>query len=163
MAFADFLEGIESSSIGTAIREAALYFPLLESLHVIALVSVVGSIVVIDLRLLGLASRDQPVTNLNKDLLPWTWGAFAVALITGLLLFSSTPGRYLDNAFFQVKFLFMFLAGVNMLLFHFVTYRTVQSWDTSEAIPVAARFAGGLSIAFWGLIIFFGRWVGFTL
>jgi hypothetical protein len=163
MALADFLQSIENSSIGTAIREAALYFPLLESLHVIAMVSVVGSIVVIDLRLLGLASRDQPVTTLNKDLLPWTWGAFAVALISGLLLFSSTPVRYVDNTYFQVKFLFMFLAGVNMLLFHFVTYRSVSQWNTTVAIPSAARLAGGLSIAFWGLVIFFGRWVGFTL
>jgi hypothetical protein len=68
-----------------------------------------------------------------------------------------------DNTYFQVKFLFMFLAGVNMLLFHFVTYRSVSQWNTTVAIPSAAKLAGGLSIAFWGLVIFFGRWVGFTL
>ena len=163
MALADFLQSIEDSGFGTAIREGGYYFPMLESLHVIALVSVVGSIVAVDLRLLGLASREQPVTRMTNDLLPWTWGAFVVAAITGLMLFSSTPMRYFDSTLLRIKFFFMFLAGVNMLVFHFVTYKDVHRWDTASAIPVPARLAGGLSLLLWTLVIFFGRWVGFTL
>jgi hypothetical protein len=163
MALSDLLLGIEHSALGTAIREGASWFPMLESLHVIALVSVVGSIVAVDLRLLGLASRDQPVMRLTNDLLPWTWGAFVVAAISGLLLFSSTPVRYFDNTELRLKFFFMLLAGVNMMVFHFVTYKNVHTWDTSDAIPGTARLAGGLSLVFWGLVIVFGRWAGFTL
>lgn len=163
MALSDFLLSIENSALGTTIREGSTLFPAFESLHVIALVSVVGSIVAVDLRLLGLASRDLPVTRLTKDLLPWTWGAFVVAAISGLLLFSSTPVRYFENTELRLKFFFMFLAGLNMLLFHFVTYKDVAKWDTGEAIPSSARWAGGLSIAFWGLVIIFGRWAGFTI
>jgi hypothetical protein len=163
MALADFLQSIEDSGFGTAIREGGYYFPMLESLHVIALVSVVGSIVAVDLRLLGLASREQPVTRMTNDLLPWTWGAFVVAAITGLMLFSSTPIRYFDSTLLRIKFFFMFLAGVNMLLFHFVTYKDVHRWDTGDVIPAPARLAGGLSLLLWTLVIFFGRWVGFTL
>ncbi len=163
MALADFLQSIEQPGFGTAIREGAYYFPLLESLHVIALVSVVGSIVAVDLRLLGLASREQPVTRITNDFLPWTWGAFIVAAITGLMLFSSTPIRYFDSTLLRIKFFFMFLAGVNMLVFHFVTYKDVQRWYTSDVIPAPARLAGGLSLLLWTLVIFFGRWVGFTL
>lgn len=163
MALSDFLLGIENSALGTAIREGAYFFPMLESLHVIALVSVVGSIVAVDLRLLGLASRELPVTRLTNVLLPLTWGAFVVAAISGLLLFSSTPVRYVANTELRLKFFFMFLAAVNMLLFHFVTYKNVNGWDTSEAIPSSARWAGGLSLVLWGLVIVFGRWAGFSL
>ncbi len=162
MAFADFLLSIENSGFGTAIREGSLYFPALECIHVIAMVTVAGSIAVIDLRLLGLASKDEPVSRLNNELLRWTWGAFVVSLITGLFLFSSTPTRYVANPFFIGKFVIMFLAGVNMLVFHYVTYRSVKDWDTSEVIPGPARLAGGLSILFWATVIVLGRWVGFV-
>jgi len=163
MAIADFLQRIEDSGFGTAIREGGYYFPALESIHVIALVSVVGSIVAVDLRLLGLASREQPVTRLTRDLLPWTWGAFFVAALTGLMLFSSTPVRYFENPLLRIKFFFMFLAGVNMLVFHFVTWKTVAQWDTGDVIPSGAKAAGALSLLLWVIVIFFGRWVGFTL
>jgi len=164
MALSDFFLSIENSGIGTAIRETGKWFPLLESAHVVALTFVVGSIVFIDLRLLGMAFRDQKLTQMHKELLPWTWGAFGGALVTGLLMFSATPQRYFDNTYLRIKFFFMFLAGVNMLVFQFGTYRTVQAWDVGQdAIPTSARAAGAFSILLWGIVIFFGRWVGFTL
>ena len=86
-----------------------------------------------------------------------------MAAISGLLLFSSTPVRYVANTELRLKFFFMFLAAVNMLLLHFVTYKNVNGWDTSEAIPSSARWAGGLSLVLWGLVIVFGRWAGFSL
>ena len=163
MALTDILQSIENTGFATSIRESAKLFPLLESFHVIALAFVLGSIAFVDLRLLGLASRDQPVTRLVNNLLPWTWGAFAVAAATGLALLSSTPARYLDNTFLRLKFLCMFLAGVNMIIFHLVTYKGVSRWDTDSLPPHAARIAGGLSILLWVCVVFFGRWIGFTL
>jgi hypothetical protein len=163
MAIVDFLQALEDTGFSTTIRENGYFFPALESIHVIALVSVVGSIVAVDLRLLGLASREQPVTRMTRDLLPWTWGAFIVAAITGLILFSSTPVRYFENPLLRIKFFFMALAGINMLVFHFVTWKSVAQWDTGDVIPSSARMAGGMSLLLWATVIVFGRWVGFTL
>jgi hypothetical protein len=103
------------------------------------------------------------VTGISNDLLPWTWGAFVLAAITGVLLLSSTAIHYYENTPLRFKFLFMAMAGVNMLLFHFITYKGVNRWDNDEVPPAAARTAGGLSILLWLLVIFFGRWIGFTI
>ena len=84
-----------------------------------------------------------------------------LAAITGAMLFISKAVTYAGNFEFRMKFLCMALAGVNMLVFHFGAYRKVANWDMGRP-PTAARLAGGLSLAFWIAVIFFGRWVGFT-
>lgn len=153
---------IENTGFATAIRESAFLFPAIESLHVIALTFVVGTIWIVDLRLLGLASTHRPVTRVTSEILPWTWGAFAAAAITGLLLFSSIATRYYDNGPFRYKVLLLALAGLNMLAFHSMAYKSVAQWDDAPSPPAAAKLAGGLSIVFWTAIVAFGRWIGFT-
>lgn len=161
---AGFLEALELSPIGVFIAESLWAFPTLETLHVIALATVVGTIAVMDLRLLGLASKKVAITELSREILPWTWGGFALAAITGLLLFSSRATDYIANSYFLWKMLLLALAGVNMLYFHFVTGRSIERWDRGDgAIPVAARAAGLVSLLFWVVIVFLGRTIGFTL
>src|SRR5689334_20719799 len=75
-------------------------FPMLESVHVIAITTVLGAIAIMDLRLLGWAGADSKVTQVSRDALPWTWGAFAVALVTGSLLFTSKAANYAPNPWF---------------------------------------------------------------
>jgi hypothetical protein len=162
MTILEICDWIEHTAPATAIRESAMLFPLIESIHVIALTFVVGSIFIVDLRLLGVASRNRPVTRLTNEILPWTWGGFTLAAVTGLLLFSSIATRYYGNFPFRVKVVLLILAGLNMLLFHSTTYRSVATWDTDAKPPTAARVAGGVSIAFWVAIVGFGRWIGFT-
>jgi len=162
MTLFELCEWIENTGLATAIRESGVLFPAIESAHVIALTFVVGSIWVVDLRLMGLASRNRTVSELTRDILPWTWGSFIFAAITGLLLFSSLATRYYENIPFRIKLVLLALAGLNMLLFHSTTYRRVAEWDSAASPPTAARLSGGLSIAFWVAVIAFGRWVGFT-
>lgn len=136
-------------------------FPIVETCHVLALTVVFGSIAMVDLRLLGVVSRATPVARLTGEVLPWTWYAWILAAITGSTLFVSKAVTYADNFDFRMKFLFMALAAVNMLVFHFGAYRRVAEWDVGVP-PPAARAAGGLSMLFWLAVIFFGRWIGFT-
>lgn len=154
-------EWLESSAFAVSIAESAWLFPIIESLHVIALALVVGSIAVVDLRLLGLASKKRLVTELSAEMLPLTWSAFAMAAVTGLLLFCSNATGYLDNVLFQVKLLLLLLAAANMGVFHLMAYRSVAQWDQGPVIPAGARIAGGLSLAIWISIIIVGRWIGF--
>jgi hypothetical protein len=153
-----------ASAAGVAIRENESLFPWIESFHVLAITLVVGSIAIVDLRLVGLASLDRTVTRLTRDVLPCTWVAFAFAAITGGLLFISNAVNYAHNFYFQVKILFLLLAGINMVLFHFIAGRDMASWDASPgSTPLGAKIAGGASLVLWIGVVAFGRWIGFTL
>jgi hypothetical protein len=163
MTLQSFWQSLETSAVGTYVAESAWAFPTIESAHVIALVTVVGSIAVMDLRLLGLASRSCAVTLMSRDTLPWTWGAFVLAAITGALLFVSNASGYAGSVYFQLKMVLLVLAGLNMAAFHLFTWRSVTNWDSDCAVPLGGKIAGGLSLLFWVLVIFFGRAVGFTL
>jgi hypothetical protein len=159
----ELLQGLQESALGLFISESAIVFPWIESVHVLVITFVVGSIAVVDLRLLGLASRNDTLLRMTREIVPWTVGAFVVAALTGSLLFISAAERYWENWYFKAKLVLLVCAGINMLVFHFATSRRMAEWDRSGKIPPAARLAGALSLAFWVLIIFFGRWVGFTL
>jgi hypothetical protein len=158
-----FCAWLQASAVGTFISESTWAFPTIETVHVFALVIVVGSIAVVDLRLIGLASRTRPVSQLSGEVLPVTWSAFLLALTTGSLLFTSKAVSYLENWPFRMKMLLLLAAGINMLVFHFATYRTVGAWDRSPAPPAAARIAGCLSLLFWIGVVACGRWIGFTV
>jgi len=156
-------QAIEASPFSVYIAESTWAFPTIETIHVIALVTVVGTIMIMDLRLVGVASRDTAVTLMSRDTLPWTWGAFVLAAITGSLLFASKATSYMNNPYFLLKMGCMALAGINMAAFHTTVWKTVTQWDSDCAIPTAGKVAGFLSLFFWFLVIFFGRAIGFTL
>ncbi|MEI9891868.1 MAG: hypothetical protein WDN45_16530 [Caulobacteraceae bacterium] len=110
--------------------------------------TVVGTISVLDLRLLYVTSRQRSVRSVSADVLPFTWGAFLLAMITGLLLFSSKATEYVVDFPFLAKMGVMACAGVNMVIFHFTTYRTVGGWDAGGVRPPpAARISAFLSLA----------------
>jgi uncharacterized membrane protein len=158
-----FLTWLENVWLSAFIRESALAFPVVETVHVIALALVVGSIAIVDLRLLGLASTDRTVSQLCREVLPWTWGAFVLAVITGVLMFASHANDYFANIAFQVKILLLLAAGANMLAFQLFTYRGVARWDRDAKLPLPARIAGAVSLTCWIGVVFFGRWIGFTM
>jgi uncharacterized protein DUF6644 len=158
------LRSLEATSIATAIRENELLFPWIESVHVLAITLVVGTIAIVDLRLMGLASRDRPIMRLTEDVLRCTWTAFAAAAITGLLLFSSNAFNYAHNSYFQAKLVFLVLAGINMAIFHWYAGRGMDRWGIlPHTTPLRARVAGAVSLLVWIGVVAFGRWVGFTL
>jgi hypothetical protein len=163
MELAAILRWLQNTDIATAIREGDYLFPWVESVHVLAITLVVGTISIVDLRLLGLASRDRPVGLLSRSVLICTWSAFALAVVTGSLLFASKAIAYSGNFFFRGKMLLLVLAGLNMVLFHAFAGRNMQQWRLKDEPPLAARMAGGISLVLWICIVGFGRWIGFTL
>ncbi len=158
----DLLNQIENSGIGTAIRESTWLFPTIETLHVLTIVLVVGSIMVVDLRLINVASRVRPVSELMNEVLPFTWIAFVFAAITGSLLFTSAAVKYAANWPFRAKMLLLIAAGINMAIFHLGSYRKVALWDRASITPTGARIAGFVSLAIWVTVVGCGRWIGFT-
>ncbi len=159
----DLLAAIQAWTFSERMRESGFLFPLVECFHVVALTFVVGSIAMFDLRLIGVSARNHSVMKLSHDVLPWTWGAFTVAVITGLMMFASNAVKYFDNVPFRLKMLLLVMAGLNMAVFHLYTQRSVHNWDIDTPTPMSAKTAGFLSLAFWIGVVAFGRWIGFTI
>jgi hypothetical protein len=153
----------EDSGLADNIRENDLLFPLIESIHVLSICLVVGSIFVVDLRLLGLASIRRPVGRVINGVLPLTWSAFAMAVASGSLLFISNATKYLANGYFVAKLFLILAAGLNMAIFHAISARDLPRWENDTPPPLRARLAGGLSILLWVAVVACGRWIGFTM
>ena len=153
---------IEATPLAVAITESEWMFPTIETIHVLALTLVVGSIAMLDLRLLGVSNRSMGVMQLTEETLPWTWGAFVVAAITGTLMFMSAATKYYHNVPFRIKIVLLALAGINMAVFHVSAFRAVHSWNMAFPAPVAARAAASLSLLFWIGVVVAGRWIGFV-
>lgn len=158
----NILQWLNDTSVAEAVRDSVWIFPAIETVHVIAIAFVVGSIMRLDLRLAGLVWRDRRVTEVSGQMLPWTWASFVVATIFGLLLFASKPFTYLQIVFFDVKMFLIVLAGLNMVIFQHVIFKGVAKWDRSPMPPTAVRVAGSLSLAFWVSVLVCGRLIGFV-
>lgn len=154
-----FWVSVENWGISQIIA-ATNWFPTLETIHVIAATLVVGSLLWVDLRLLGLAAKRYPISLMNNELTRWTWGAFFVAVITGLGMFITRAAGHLENPAFQSKLVLLLLAGINMAYFHFRVYKDVAQWDNSDDIPKQVKLAGALSLILWSGVMLAGRWVG---
>lgn len=155
-------QALEALPFAVAIKQSTWIFPTLEALHVLAIGLVVGSIAMVDLRLINVAWRERDLAEIIGEVLPWTWTGFVFAVLTGLLMFCSRASHYLDNLPFQVKMGLLLLAGVNMGCFHFLTWQRTQRADRSAGVVAATRAAGTISLSVWVGIVAFGRWIGFT-
>jgi hypothetical protein len=162
MDIAGLIASLEASGVATGIRNSLYLFPLIESLHVIGVTLVFGTILIIDLRLLGLASAGRAFTAVASDVFRWTWLAFVVAVATGGLMFVTNAGTYYGNAYFRAKMALLVLSGLNMLAFELTAMRSVRTWDRQAAAPFSGKTIAALSLAIWISVIFLGRWVGFT-
>jgi hypothetical protein len=159
---ATFLKALEATGLATKIRDSLYIFPLLESTHVIGLALVFGTIAIIDLRLIGLASSQRSFKRMYSDILKWTWAAFALTALTGALMFITNATVYYHNFYFRTKMLLLVIAGINMGVFELTLGRNVDSWDKAPSAPPLGRVVGVLSIALWIAVIFMGRLIGFT-
>ena len=158
MTIETFAIWLSETPLAIALTDSQWAFPALESVHVIAIALVVGSIAIVDLRLLGLASKARDPEELIRAILPITWIAFGLAAVTGALLFTANPISYSANFYFLGKLLLLAVAGVNMILFHLFAHRHI---GTEGAL--APKISGGASLILWVTIVTFGRWIGFTL
>ena len=157
-----WLKNLEGTALASGIRDSLYLFPFLESVHVMALSVVFGTIMIVDLRLLGVASRHRPFARLSSELLRITWGAFAVAALTGTLMFMTNARVYAGNTSFRLKMVLLALAGINMAVFHLTAGRTVVRWDKERFAPRSGRATAAVSLTLWVAIIFAGRVIGFT-
>ena len=159
--FQSLLHGLNESDLSTRLRESNWIFSLIETLHVLSIAVMAGTIAIVDLRLLGVSFRQQPVTRLTQQVTPITWIGFSLMAASGTLLFIAQPEKNAANPAFQIKLVLLVLAGLNLVVFHRLVFRDVARWDSQPTPPVAARLSGGASLALWATIIVLGRLIAY--
>ena len=155
------LHAVEATGVGRYLRESMWAFPIVETIHIGAFAIVVGSIVVLDLRLVGL-SRRLPVSRLAAHVLPWSLAAFLVAAASGLTMFTAHASDYLGNRVFMLKMGPILAAGINAGLLHAGAMRASGGWDVEAGVPGRVRVAAALSIVLWLSVIACGRFLAYT-
>ncbi len=156
------LQALQNSGLAAAIRNSLLIFPTLEAVHVIGLTLVFGTIMIVDLRILRVASSERAFRRVSHDMLKLTWAAFALTAVTGALMFITNARVYFENPFFRAKMALLALAGLNMLTFQLTAGRSARHWDEGKPAPAVGRTAAMLSLVLWIAVIGMGRAIGFS-
>jgi hypothetical protein len=161
MSTESLLTSIESSALAVWMRETLPAMQLVEATHVLAAVMLFGTVLIVDLKLLGLQDAQRSFARVSRETLPLTWMAFGVAVVTGALMFTTSAQTYFGNAAFQWKVAALAAAGANMAIFQLTAGADEATWPAGRA-PRAARLAGLLSLLLWAAVVLLGRWIGFT-
>ncbi|KNH19855.1 hypothetical protein ACS77_25400 [Pseudomonas syringae] len=156
-----WLDWLDDSRLGLAMRSELWLYPIVEVVHIIGFVLLVGSVVMFDLRVLGL-SKDIPVTALARHLLRWSVAALVLIVPAGLMMFTAHPHDFATNNIFILKLCLIATAGINAGLFHVGVYRSVARWNTGIAAPAIARVQAVLSMGLWGTVVLCGRLLAYT-
>ena len=152
---------IEMSALAVAMRQWLWLYPIVEIVHLTGIALLVGSIAILDLRLLGLA-RTLPVRQLASHVLPWSAAAFLLIVPSGLLMFIAHAGDFIQSNVFVLKMGLILAAGANAAVLHAGAMRAAAAWDVQRMPPPAARIAAGLSLALWVSVLACGRLLAYT-
>jgi len=153
---------LETNSVGVAIRESSVLFPVIEGIHVLALSFSVGLILITDLRLAGVLLRKRAASEVWDQFLPWLTGGFITMSITGALLFWSHALAAYSSVAFRTKLILLLLAALNAAVYHLTIYRKMSAWDFDVIPPIGARVAGWTSLVLWIGIITMGRIMAYS-
>ena len=156
-------QAIQDSAIGTSIRESVWVFPSIETVHVLALALSVGTIILLDFRLIGAGMRHTRVSQIVDGLKRWYAAGFALMFASGALLFWSEAAKCYKSGPFRFKMMFLVLAGVNALIFEVRYKPAMDEWDSQKRTPAGARAVGWCSLVFWIGVIALGRWTAYGM
>jgi hypothetical protein len=129
MSVLDWCQWLQRTPLATAISESSWLFPCIEGSHILALSFSVGVIVILDLRLLGLAFRGEPAAGIMRQLMPWSMAGFAVMFSTGIFLFITQAGKAYGNVFFRTKLIVLVLLGINAAVYQKAFFPRMGDWD----------------------------------
>lgn len=152
---------IETLPFAVAMRKWLWLYPAVEITHIVGFVTLVGSVAMLDLRLLGL-SRTISVAALSRHTRPWTLGALLLVVPSGLMMFTAHASDFVSNGAFLTKMTLLIAAGANALWFRVGLYQSVENWDTGIRAPLAVRLTAGLSLLLWVGVISCGRLLAYV-
>lgn len=142
-------------------RNSLWLFDITETAHTLGIVLVAGTIMLLDLRLLGRGLRAEPVSHVVSRTVPWTLAGFVMMFLTGAWLFASEATKLYHSPAFRIKMILLAFAGLNALVFHATIYRSAAAWDEARVAPLRARLAGLFSLLLWIGVIAAGRSIAY--
>lgn len=152
---------IKDTAFFTALRESALTYPIIMSLHLSSIAVFGGLILMTDLRILGVAMRSVPVADMIQQTRLWKRIGFVIMVTCGILLAGAKLDTYYDNPYFQLKLTLLALVGVHAWVFHRSVYGNAAELDTAPVMPAVAKTAAYLSLVLWLGIMSAGRMIAY--
>jgi len=153
-----FCDWLSNTSLSLTIQTVMWIIPAVQTIHILCVAIVMSCMAMLDLRLIGVAGKRQPISRMVSKFVPWVWGALPVLLTTGIILTIGEPSRELLNPYFRAKMLMLAIViGIT-----FVVQRQNKK-DTSfwELRSGTAAIAGAFSLLLWVGIITAGRWIAY--
>ena len=156
-----FCKWLEQTPASLAIQNTAWVVPTVQTLHILAIAAVMSSVLMIDLRILGILGRDQPLQRVTARFLPIIWWSLPLLLASGIVMIIGEPPRELENSIFQLKMALVVAAIAVTLSFSIPLGRDVGYWDLSSSRRAAVKIIAILSLLLWVGIVFAGRWIAY--
>jgi hypothetical protein len=161
MSVASISHAIQSTDLFTAVRQSALFYPIVLSTHLTCIAIFGGMILITDLRLLGLALKSIPIGTVIESTRIWKRIGFVLMITCGILLAGAHLDKYYGNPYFQMKLSLLVLIGIHGLCFRRSVYKYPVDLDLEPAMPVKAKLAGGISLVLWLCVVICGRWIAY--
>ena len=160
--FLEFCKWLSETKWSIDLHESLYMYPWIESTHVLSICFFIGTLIYVDLRLIGVSFQKISIFEMNSKILPWTILGFMMMAISGLLLFYAVPVRSYHNIFFRLKIALILLAGINAFLFHREISLKGEGWDRNSNIPSSVKLKASLSLGIWSLVIISGRMIAYN-
>ena len=156
-----FVQWLNETPLSVFLRENDWAFAIIETVHILGLGLSVGTILWVDLRLVGLVMRRYRTSDVMSQLEPWAIRGFIIMFVSGSLLLLAEPEKCYTRTSFRLKALMLILAGLNILYFNKRVRHTLPESDEAVVLPWRAQAVGYISMALWLGIIFCGRWMAY--
>jgi hypothetical protein len=161
MSLLSICEQIQVTELSTAIREGALYYPIIGGVHLLAIALFGGMLLAVDIRLLGWGMKRSSVSELVARFRGWKEFGFVVVVSSGVLLGWCEPLKLYHSKSFWIKMALMVLVGVHALVFRRSVYANPERLDQQPSMPGEAKLAAALSLILWAGLVFSGRLIAF--
>lgn len=161
MSLLSICESIQNTDLSVAIREGALYYPIIGGVHLLAIALFGGMLLAVDLRLLGWGMRSYPVSDVVGQLRAWKRLGFVVVVASGVLLGWAEPLKLYHSKSFWIKMALMLLVALHALVFRRPVYGNSAKLDEAPSMPASAKLAAALSLILWAGLVLSGRLIAF--
>lgn len=156
-----FCTWLAATPLSQTIQSIEWVIPAVQTVHILAVAAVMASVLMIDLRLMGLGARDQTIMAVAKRFLPFVWWPLPILLATGSTLIVAEPARALENPVFYLKMGLLLAAAGITLICQIPLARNAAFWELSSRRRWAARLIASVSLPLWVAVIFAGRWIAY--
>ena len=166
----DWRDSLATALAESQARELSVYLlsnvpglpPIVQAFHICGIAVVMASVVMVDLRFLGLAVPSQNVSEMVRRLMPWTWWALLLNASTGSVFVIARPLRYFYNPIFAWKLTFLVPAVALAVIVHRLSLRESGYWESSLGRRIAGRLVAGVSLLLWIGVVLAGRWIAYS-